>query len=89
MVGSDSRRSTARHSRHSLPQDLIPRTTQASTRRLAGRFDDATELAAPLERLSDFLGQIQADSAEASTLAQESQKEAAAARELLKPILHG
>lgn len=55
-------------------------------------FDDAAELAARLERikrLSDLLNQRQADSAEASKLARDIQKEATAAHELLKPIENG
>ena len=55
-------------------------------------FDDATELAARLERikrLSEQLSRTQADSAEATKLAEDIRKEATAARELLRPIQHG
>jgi hypothetical protein len=54
-------------------------------------FDDATELAARLDRikrLSEQLSKTQADTAEATKLANDIQKEATAARELLRPIQH-
>jgi hypothetical protein len=55
-------------------------------------FDDATELAARLDRikrLSEQLSQTQSDTAEATKLAEDIQREATAARELLRPFQRG